>query len=1791
MTKHNPMKPFKSLLTWALIMLALVANAQPWTYNFGTGTGTLNTATASTAFLPAAPAGTSRVRIGTNPGSFVLSNPGLAALGTDTELAFTSNTGSSSTTKFSIYDYTAANAAVLKFKVAFNAGTNGVYNCWIGDGATFSDNTAMANAQIFAGLRWSLGATNTITYTAAGSTGTFTATGLTNSTTLFVQSTSTVYSVEIYANNAAASANYLRSSTAQTLAAGTWDLWVDGVLVGNDLPKAGLTAGANMDSFAFNHQVSATTPGTMYLDDIEYSNALPQCTSPATQASAITFPDVTTSSLDLSWTSGDGTGRVVKMNSSNSFTAPTNGSNPTASLAWAGTGEQVIYNGTGSGPITVTGLAQSTVYYFRVYEYCGAYGYNTTTETGNPNSQSTAAGAGITANLLTAFGAQCTGATYGPNSFTITGANLTTANVTVSSGLSQYEFATTAGGTYSNPLVITQGGGTFVQDIFVQYTPNAVGANNGNIAVGGGGATSVNVAVSGSGISTAIPSIGTPASALITTTTAELSATVSLINCSDVTFRGIEWSTTNNFVNGTGTVVSETGTYGTGTFAINVTGLPANSTIYWKAFAENTTGTAYTAQQSFTTLQEYLAIGDLSILGFNTTNPDEFVFVNWAPIKANMVIKFTDNGFNNAISENATDNGRGGENFVIWKNNTGADINPGTVIKINGLTTTLGNVVSGGLTAITTTDQIFAYQGPATTGATPDWFSNLNPTLFSGDMLFGLNIGGTGFITTGTATSSTSYIPTELNVTDGTNAITGSVAGSQYTGTRSALGAITAYRSLVNNPANWTTATSGTITLNTTGFTINPNVATQVAVTSINGGVNPSANTPFTVSIETRDASGAAAPVGVNTNFAITLTNGTGSVSGTLTGTILAGAGTLDITGVIYSTADTTVVLTVSRTSGQALTAGNTGTFTVEEAASVLAYPNLENFAYTNNQLPTFSVEARRSNGDVDVNYTGDITLAMTTGTGTLLGTLTKTAVAGVAFFSDITYDTEGVKVVEATATGLTTANSGNVTVSTPSLVEVILPQYIEGSQPSNSNRLPFVYRVTLNGLKPNSTFRFVNTMVLATDAATSFGAGNAIYTNPAGFTQSGSGVSLSTAGQYGTLTTDVNGSFTGWFVTEPTGNATRFNPGVDIFPRITLNNGSGGSAAMVRFTTQNSVRVLSLSSLSTQGTALYSASNGTPKNFVFVYNNTEGSGRPISGSYIESDGFVNSAAANYAAFYANNVQGVDGAYGMIIPNALAAGIRRIETRDLITGELGGCASTDADGIWPSGANTVNPNGGLATPIVIANSDAPLAPSPEVCNNYIDDDCDGLIDEACPGNFANDTPGGALNLQFNVNSIYPNCYPFSGNNTIANNSSESAIFNGPDSWYRFTAQSNAVSITMSSTTMDDAIALYSRNGLVYTLLASENASSGLNDSERLNYAGLTIGQTYYVSFSEATGGAGGAYNLCLQYLLPSGCSSIEPVGGFALCDAYRASYRGAPSQGVTYAFEFNGIGGGATGVTSVSGTNGLVTLSNPTLALRWGGEYDVTVDVSYALTNTAGAPELILVDGASTSVNCSNVSIKQHPLVEVRNSQRCPSTLLRSNYLIADRVAASSLICGAVNYSYEFTQVASCETGSIVSIPNVYTTTAAAPYLPLGVLPALTNPGSWSVKVRPNFAYGQGQFGPAQLIRVNGTSASLELPEEGLVDERSTWTEEVGFAVYPNPTNGDFVNLTLSNLENGSLQVRVLDAAGRAVAERAYSVEESLNTILMFEQQLSAGVYIVEMTNAGRATVERLIVK
>jgi hypothetical protein len=289
-------------------------------------------------------------------------------------------------------------------------------------------------------------------------------------------------------------------------------------------------------------------------------------------------------------------------------------------------------------------------------------------------------------------------------------------------------------------------------------------------------------------------------------------------------------------------------------------------------------------------------------------------------------------------------------------------------------------------------------------------------------------------------------------------------------------------------------------------------------------------------------------------------------------------------------------------------------------------------------------------------------------------------------------------------------ANNGDSAITETALTTIILPQVIEGLNGTNTNRIPFVYRGRLSGLLANATYRFTNQIVTSADAATTSGAGNCIFASSTGNFVRTSGPSLATAGAHGTFTTDANGDYEGWFINEPTGNA-RFVPGNFIFMRIALNDGGVGTAVALRLTTKDSVRVVKLDTLAnnTAGTGLRCTSGASAKDLVFAYDNTAGTGRPISGSFVESDGTDNTTANSYAAFYASNVNGVNGAFGMVVPNALPNGIRRIERRSLTSGAVVATA-TDADGIWPSGASTVNPLGGTKE-IVLSGTDVSLATS------------------------------------------------------------------------------------------------------------------------------------------------------------------------------------------------------------------------------------------------------------------------------------------------------------------------------------------------------------------------------------------------------------------------------------------------------------------------------------------------
>lgn len=296
---------------------------------------------------------------------------------------------------------------------------------------------------------------------------------------------------------------------------------------------------------------------------------------------------------------------------------------------------------------------------------------------------------------------------------------------------------------------------------------------------------------------------------------------------------------------------------------------------------------------------------------------------------------------------------------------------------------------------------------------------------------------------------------------------------------------------------------------------------------------------------------------------------------------------------------------------------------------------------------------------------------------------------------------TEVLSVSGGGAGALSISLSGTIASGLePGLSEVILPLYMQGTVPNNL-RVPYAYHATLINLLPNTTYRFYNKIVLGTDSPTYNGAGNVIFVSQTGDFTRTSSPSLATAGSYGEITTDANGSYSGWFMTEPTGNASRFEPGTELFMRIILNDGNNGTVETIYLTTTESAKVLGFGTAvsDTAGTAIRGLSDFTAKNFVLLYDNTAGTGRPLYGTHVEASGIDFAATNSYAPFYATNVSGIAGTWGGIVPNINANGVMRVEERAIATGAIVD-QYTSANGIWGV-TNTINPAGGLDNVLVI----------------------------------------------------------------------------------------------------------------------------------------------------------------------------------------------------------------------------------------------------------------------------------------------------------------------------------------------------------------------------------------------------------------------------------------------------------------------------------------------------------
>ncbi|MFM9986308.1 MAG: T9SS type A sorting domain-containing protein [Flavobacteriales bacterium] len=444
-----------------------------------------------------------------------------------------------------------------------------------------------------------------------------------------------------------------------------------------------------------------------------------------------------------------------------------------------------------------------------------------------------------------------------------------------------------------------------------------------------------------------------------------------------------------------------------------------------------------------------------------------------------------------------------------------------------------------------------------------------------------------------------------------------------------------------------------------------------------------------------------------------------------------------------------------------------------------------------------------------------------------------------------------------------------------------------------------------------------------------------------------------------------------------------------------------------------------------------------------------------------------------------------------------------------------------------------------------------------------------LVNGAAPAP-ANDEPATAVNVPVSGNG-YPSCGALLGDITTATNSAQSTTFTGADVWYKFTAQSTGCRIVLSSGSMNCAITLLDNT---FTEIQTENASAATGGTEILNYGLLTVGQVYYVGVGQDAGAGGGPFSLCVQTLGASTCA--DGPGSYDLCTNFKPTYTGANS----YVMSFTQTSPSA-GPTTVASTPSQLALSSASLNLRHTYGYSVQINAVYNLVNGVGAADPITVNGTAP---CA-ITIAAHADLDTKPTQVCPATVFKGTTL-----QAKPFICAAVNHTIQFTEVGDCAGTSIGGIAFTTTTSGSSPSKKLSQV-AGVQAGKWyEVIWTPNFSYGPGAPGNATIIQVAASSGAEDVVSEF---ENVLDSEEVAVSanIYPNPNNGDMVNINITDITSDNVFVRIFDNMGRVVYVNRFTVDGSLNTNVTFTRPLANGLYMVEFTVDGETFTERMIVE
>jgi|GEM_PF-1499706 len=392
----------------------------------------------------------------------------------------------------------------------------------------------------------------------------------------------------------------------------------------------------------------------------------------------------------------------------------------------------------------------------------------------------------------------------------------------------------------------------------------------------------------------------------------------------------------------------------------------------------------------------------------------------------------------------------------------------------------------------------------------------------------------------------------------------------------------------------------------------------------------------------------------------------------------------------------------------------------------------------------------------------------------------------------------------------------------------------------------------------------------------------------------------------------------------------------------------------------------------------------------------------------------------------------------------------------------------------------------------------------------------------------------------------------------------STLPTGEDLWYKFVATTTGARIFVD-TFFDVFIEVQDIGG---AQVATENAHAG-ND-ETLNIGGLTVGNTYVIGIRAVNSNTGiGPFSLCMHALGASECD--YGPGPYTLCQTFKADFVNA-SQ---YIFHLTSQTTFIT-YTKNNGASTFLTLSSVPM-LTWGDTYDVEIDAVWNLTNSAGGAEQVIV---STNTPCS-LTIVAQPLAKLRTSNNCANF---GPHLLAQTVWADPFVCGAINWKWKFTRT------DVPELPIIHYKGNSSRNIQLTAIPGLVMGATYDVQIAPVFSYGEGIYGAVECLSIVGPGGMVENDNQIDMDAEKIDVSTNEAAIYPNPNNGLMLNLNIAGVEGDFVAIDITDMFGKLVYSNDFAVNNSLNEVIVFDEQLASGMYNVIMFVDGKLITEKLVV-